>query len=213
MQRTLKDSVGQPCVLNIGGTRFDARILGIAHDTVWVTFPKLGYSSVGAPVDLELAAKAEGPSYHTQVVLESDEPEGGAVLQRTGMLRAQQRTSWRVSVDFMSKIWQGESKETHPVHVLDLCIGGALIKTRANLHLGSLATIMLALPDERPFAVPCQIIRGAPEQDGTRLYGLAFRSLPAQASRALTVYLWKAIGDRYPEAVRALYPRGAPKTV
>lgn len=213
MGRTLKDSVGEPCVLTVGGRRYDARILGVAHDTVWVEFPRLDYSAVGEPVDLALGTDSAGPCFHMQVALVSDEPDGGAVLQRTGMLRAQQRTSWRVPVSFISKIWQGESRETHPVHVLDLSMGGALVKARANLHLGSLATIMMALPDERPFALPCQVIRGIPQQDGTRMYGLAFHSMPAEASRVLTLYLWKAIRARYPEAVEALYPRGTPKAV
>lgn len=209
----LNDSVGQPCTLTLGSRRYDARLLGVARDTVWVTFPQFEYSAVGEPVDLTLGSTPDGPCYHMQVALVSDEADGGAVLQRTGMLRAQQRTSWRVPVSFISKIWQGESRETHPVHVLDLSMGGARVKARANLQLGSLATIMLALPDERPFAVPCQIIRGVPQKDGTRMYGLAFHSMPAEASRVLTVYLWKAIRERYPEAIEALYPRGTPKAV
>ena len=208
---TLKDGVGRECTLAFGGKRYTTRILGVARHTVWITFPRVNYSLVGTPVDLELGAGRGGPCFHMQVVLESEEPDGGAVLQRTGMLRAQQRMSWRVPVSFMSKVWQGQSKDTHPVHVLDLSIGGALIKTRANLHLGSMAYIIIALPDERPATISCQIIRGAPQPDGTRLYGVMFRNVSPQSNRSLTTYLWKALRERYPEAVQALYPRGAPK--
>jgi hypothetical protein len=207
---TLQHALGAPCVVNVNGKRHASQVLGVAQDTVWVRLPELGYSVVALPVDLELSEQANTSCYHMQVVLESDR---GAILQRTGMLRAQQRVAWRIPVSFMSKMWRGQSKETHPVHVLDLSLGGALVKARANFQLGSYASAVISLPHERPHTVMCQILRGIPQTDGTRLYGLAFQHLPPQTLRVLTVFLWKEIRKRYPEAIEALFPHGTPKAM
>ena len=211
-QQLLREGI--ECTLLFRGERYPATILGVSENTIWVTFPTVEENIEDLGVDLTIEGNQGPIVYHTQVVVGPRAAGDGVILRRTpSSQRTQRRRAWRVpsSIRTCLRVRKGEPEFVGMI--INLSLGGALLKIRTPYALGDHVDMVLALPGFRPQVVRTQVIHfhtpdGETDTTPPSFTGVRFVELDATAEHALTWHLWRAIRQLYPHELKALYPRG-----
>jgi len=200
--------VGTQCYVRAMGRRFLVTVLGLSEDTLWVSFPPSDYPIAGMGVDVEVHDDQGFSCYHTRVAIGPRGTTDGMVLQRSGGVHyLRHRRSWRVPIKLAVSMDMEDGRSFRGT-LLNLSAEGALIETTAALQVGDGLTVTVALPGVTVHRINARVIREEAPAGPARLLqvGLWFTDMPAEARRALTVYLWKRMRELYPAELHALYP-------
>lgn len=200
--------VGNECYLRVMGRNFLVEILGLAEDTIWVSFPAGNYPVEGQGVDLEFHDSSGYLCYHTRVAIGPKKKGDGIVLQRAEAATfLEHRRTWRVPVDLKVRIQRVVDRQEGMGRLVNLSAQGALVETRAPLALGHSLSLTIPLPDGPPITVSADVIHTGPwTWLAQPRFGIRFTQVPAGARQRLTRFLWKRIRKHYARELDALYP-------
>ncbi len=198
---------GNECYLKVMDQKFFSKILGVADDTVWVSFPGADYPTEGMGVDVEFHDFEGFLCYHTRVVIGPKQTGDGIILQRSeAATYMRHRRSWRVSTDLPGEMGRGESKAA--VRVVDLSADGAQIDSPKPFDVGTGLHFTFSLPEKPPCTVSCRIIRCSDGKvSGSWIVALLFTDVPDSVRPSLTWFLYKRIRKEHAQELADMYPR------
>ncbi len=203
--------VGKECYLRHGERLFVVEVLGMAKDTVWLSFPDADAPRRGSAVRIEVHDGDGFASYHARMCVGPKQTGNGVLIERRASTAyMKHRRSWRVPVDLPTWITSLGDEERHSGHILDLCDDGAKLTTKAQFDVGEEVRIVLQLPRAPGHRVDAIVIYSADKKrDGTSSYGLRFNEISGRGRHSLTRFLSKRIQEIYPNDIRAMYPRSS----
>lgn len=200
--------VGRECILKAVGRILVVEILGIAKDTIWISFPTVDAILEGTGVELVLQGDEGFMSYHARVAVSPKDTSKGIMLERAETAsHMKSRRDWRVPVD--SSIWirlKGE-EEKFKAQMKDLTPDGALVLTEAPFDAADLLEMTFQLADTPTQHLIAQIVYDDKTKDsGIHRFGLRFVEVERTVKESITWYLYERIQDTHPEQLRGLYP-------
>lgn len=200
---------GREAFLRIGDQVYLSEILGAAKKQIWVSFPDTDPPSTGDGVTLEVHEEDGFVRYHTHVAATAD-PTSGLTLERaqtSGLLKHRQsfRVPYTVEIGVESEIPAAISK----ARLIDISEQGARVESEAKWEVGEPLTLQISLQQMPALPFPARIVYANPPMNlgGKPQYGFRFSELPSDSRRMLTEFLAKEIAERYPDELRAMYPR------
>ena len=200
--------VGKECFLRVQARIYRSKILGVAKDTIWVSFDDQDHPRQGTVVELEFHDGQGHIAYHTQVVIEPKQRGDGIVLQRaSGDKFMKHRRSWRVPTDLVGSVRALNNGHVYQARLVDLSSEGALVETPAEFEVASFVDLTLAFPQRPPHTIKARVVHDSSGQTHGLLYrfGVRFTEIPRDAQRSLTLFLWKRIRELYPAELNAIY--------
>ncbi len=208
-----KLDIGQEAYLRSAGDAFIVEILGIAKDTIWISFPDTAPPKLGAGVDLELHGDEGFVRYHTRVAVNSTGASTGLMLERRESAEyMKHRKNFRVSVTLPVWLIPAEGPEKTKGRMIDLSAEGTRIESEATLNVGEFLAIQVSLPGQPVVEIDARIVYlNKRRKKDFPCYGIQFMEISKRARRSLTEFLAQEIAAHYPKELRALYPRNVMK--
>jgi hypothetical protein len=201
-------SVGSECFLQAGGRTLVVRVLGVANDLVWASYPAGASLAEGDGVQLEIAVPGGGSmGYHMRVAARPTRSLGGILLERVeSSVRSGLRRDWRVPVDLA--VWLKDVYQEEPVKAMlrDLSSDGASAVSRGHFDPGDLISMTFRLPGYPVHKLVGRVVYRDSGSDRPRIrYGIQFAEMENRAREAVTWFLYEQIQERYRRDIRELY--------
>lgn len=201
--------VGKQCYLRLLNQTYLVEIIGLAEDTIGVTFPSANFPVEGMGAELEIHDREGFLCFHTRVAIGPKELGDGIVLQRAeAATYLKHRRTWRVPVDFKVKLRRSSDGVRGNGRLVDLSSEGALMETQAAFAQGDDLAMKFRLPGRLSSTVQARIIHWREAAGpGYARAGLRFSAVPPDARRALTKFLYARIRVLYRPQLKAMYPK------
>ena len=206
-QTSLK--VGRECVLRSGERTYVVEVLGMARDTLWLSFPDTDPPRRGNAVRLEVHDEIGFATYRAKILVGPKLTGNGILVERLASLNyMKRRKNWRVPTDFPAWLTASGDEQRHEAVVVDLSYEGARVETCEAFEPGGKVALALKLPRRSTHRFDATIVYvNKPRRNGLRRVGLRFDSVSERGRHSLTRFLSKRIQELYPAELRALYPR------
>ncbi len=206
-QASLK--VGRECVLRSGERTYVVEVLGMAKDTLWLSFPDTDPPRRGNAVQLEVHDEKGFATYRTKILVGPKLTGNGILVERLASLSyMKRRKDWRVPTDFPAWLTTARDEQRHEAVLVDLSYDGARLETREAFEPGEEVALSLKLPRRPTHRIEATVVyMTKPRRNGVRRVGLRFDSVSERGRHSLTRFLSKRIQELYPAELRALYPR------
>lgn len=201
--------VGRECFLRAGKQSFLVEVLGMAQDTVWLSFPDASAPRRGTGLELEVHDGRGFASYHAVMRVGPKETGHGILIERRSTSAyMKHRRNWRVPTDFPTWMQGPDDGDRHDARILDLSYDGAKVQTRGVYSVGTTVQFELKLPRRPSHRISATVIYAANvNRNRSRAYGLRFTTVSQNGRDSLRKFLSARIQELYPEELRALYPR------
>lgn len=184
------------------GEYFMVNIESTDEDGFEVTFPGLDYPVSGLWVTLDFHDEEGVNSYSCKVVADPLERNGGLRLSKPSQLkRVVYRSSFRAPTDLTVQVKEQAHVRRYDAALINLSVGGALIRTRAAFEFESLIDLILNLPDEPNHTLTCEVAHisreaGGGSRDLTH-YGLKFVQPEPSVVRSIENYVTRRMRELY----------------
>ena len=201
--------VGRECFLRVMDQRFYVEILGVAKDTIWVSFSASDYPLEGMGAELEFYDHGGFLCYHTRVAQGPKKKGDGVLLQRAEAASyLKHRRTWRVTCDLAVWIWTQTGGSPESARLVDLSAEGASIETATEYPVGTPLDMSFTLPGKTTEMLGARVIHIEPPGILREAkLGIKFIEVKKEAREALTYYLWAKIREKYPRELQSMYPR------
>ncbi len=200
-------SAGNLGYLRLLGQTYAVEVRGVSKDTIWVSFPGKSYPVEGAGADLEFHEPSGFTSYHTRVVLGSEDQDGILLQRSEAATKLKNRRSWRVPVEVEVAIEHDGVKVAKPGRLRDVSSDGAQIDAVEDLDIETAVTLRFTLSGVPPITAPAIVIhKRSKVLSRTIHYGVRFRNIGPMDRKSLTTFLYRAIRERYAAELREMYP-------
>lgn len=200
--------VGRECTLRAVGRVLLVEILGMARETIWISFPSQDPLAEGTGVELEFHNEGGYICYHARVAAGPRNTSNGIMLERSETAsHMQRRREWRVPMNFSIWLRKHGEEDAHKAQMRDLSADGALIHTLASLEAGEMVDLAFQLPEYPTVRLRARAVYCDDTKAGYSRFGLRFEEMPHQTRESITWYLYDRIHALYPEQLQDLYPR------
>lgn len=201
--------IGKECYLRVMDQVVVVEVLGLAKDTIWVSFPVPDLPPEGTGVELEVHEEAGFKCYHTRVAASPSSSATGLMLERAeSATYMKHRRDWRVPTDIAIWLKHVKSGQQYEALMCDLSEQGALVEASAPLEAGDQVILLIQLPKQSRHRYGGRIVYSQTTPGrGPNRFGVNFGEVSASARNDLIEYLWRQIRKLYPAELRALYPR------
>jgi len=199
--------MGRECHLRAAGRTLLVKVLGVANDLVWVTYPVGGAIEEGDGVELEVPNGRGVLGYHMRVAAIPARSLGGILLERVECaVRAGTRRDWRIPVDLA--VWLKDVYQQEPVKAMlqDLSSDGASLVSRGHFEPGDLVGMTFRLPGQAVNKLVARVVYRDETVALPRVrYGIQFCDVAMRVREAITWFLYEQIQERYKGDIRNLY--------
>lgn len=176
------------------GKRLGVEVLDVGEHAIRVSFPFADWPSDGMPVELDLPADQGMVRYRAKVAYEPETSYvAGLVLSDPVRCEPEvaQRGNCRVPTDLTVQVKETPHPRRFDASVLNLSVGGALLRSELVATPGHKLEIDLSLPCHCMESVPARVVYAAPdgECDGGQLLGVQFVNARPEAASAISDYI------------------------
>ena len=180
--------------LNVMGKCLSVEVLDVGKHMIRVSFPVGDWPAEGTPVELDLPFEHEFVHYRAVV---ANEPEtayfAGLVLSDPILCEPELalRRHSRVPTDLTVQVKESPHPRRFDALVVNLSIGGALLRSKLAAEPGHKLAIDLSLPCHCVERIRARIVYAAPEAefDGGRLLGVCFVNQKSETASAISDYV------------------------
>jgi c-di-GMP-binding flagellar brake protein YcgR len=192
---------GGQCLLVLMGQRFLVKILNVEEERLRLSFPAGDFPIDGMYVDLEFHDEDGYVRYESEV-LEGPVNVGDGVLVRrpSNLVFNRHREHWRVPADFKAELKGHVHPRRHLVPVINISVGGLLVRSTADFSMGDGLEIELAIPGGGKNIMTGQIVHVNVTQGGrdtAHFYGIKFIGMDPQIAREIHAYVRQRVRDLY----------------
>ena len=202
-------NVGRECVLRSGERTYVVEVMGMAKDTLWLSFPDTDPPRRGNAVLLEVHDEKGFATYRVKILVGPKLTGNGILVERLASLNyMKRRKNWRVPTDFPVWLTGSGDEQRREAVLVDLSYDGARVETREAFNTGEEVALALKLPRRPTHRFDATVVYvNKPRRSGLRRVGLRFDSVSERGRHSLTRFLSKRIQELYPAELHALYPR------
>lgn len=187
-------SSGSRGKLNVMGKCFGVEVLDVGDHGIRVSFPFADWPAEGIPVELDLPSDQGVDRYRATV---GYEPEtvyiAGLVLRDPVRCEPDvvQRGHCRVSTDLTFHVKESPHPRQFDALVLNLSVGGALLRSELTVTPGHELAIDVSLPRRGVESIPARVVHAVSEQDsgGEQLFGVQFQNQDPDTVSAISEYI------------------------
>lgn len=201
--------IGSEAFLRAAGYVYLVEVLGVAQNAIWVSFPDTDAPAPGTGVELDIDDGETFTRYHAHVAVSAPHSPG-IMLERSETashrkLRREFRVPYEVEVDVLHEA----SEAASAARLVDVSGGGLRLASAELFAVGDRLRLTIEWPLEFDYEYPVRILYARPPRIFRQAYeyGVKFADMNPEAKRALTQFLSREIARRYPDELRALYPR------
>lgn len=201
--------IGTEAFLRSEGFVYLVQVLGVAQNAIWVSFPDTEPPAPGAGVELDIDNGDTFTRYHAFVSVSTPDSPGIMLERAESASHLKQRRDYRVPFEADIVVLHQSSGGASMARTLDVSGGGLRMASNESFAVGDHLTLTIEWPNDFDYEYPVRVMYARPPKllRHTYGYGLRFGETEADARRALTEFLSREIARRYPEELRALYPR------
>ena len=201
--------IGTEAFLRAGGFVYLVEVLGIAQNAIWVSFPDIEPPAPGTGVELDIDDGDVFTRFHAHVAASAASSPGIMLERSETASHRKQRREYRVPYDSAVDVFHEPSQTMSTARIVDVSGGGVRLASNESLGVGDRLKISVEWPNEIAYEYPARVLYARPPKllSHTYGYGVRLHDSDAGAKRALTEFLSREIARRYPEELRALYPR------
>jgi len=196
-------SEGSRGLLVLMGHRFLVTVIGVANETVRVTFPVQDFPMEGMYVTIEFHDELGYSTYETEVVKSPEGPGDGLLLSLPPESnRTHHRSSWRVSADFPVEMKSHVHPRRVEAPVINVSAGGMLVRTNMKLTMDENLDLTFNLPGDGHKSALAKVVHlHVPDasQSEIPLVGIQFVSPEPLLTKSLTHYIWRRLRQIHPQ--------------
>lgn len=201
--------IGAEAFLRADGFVYLVEILGVAQNAIWVSFPDVDPPAPGTGIELDIDQGDTFTRYHAHVSVSSPNSPGIMLERAETASHAKLRREYRVPYETKVEVLHRASGAESVARIIDVSGGGLRIACNELFAVGDHLTLTIEWPDDFDYEYPVRILYARPPKllRHTYGYGARFDTMNSDAKQALTRFLSREIARRYPDELRALYPR------
>lgn len=201
--------IGTEAFLRTDGFVYLVEILGVAQNAIWVTFPDIDPPAPGTGVELDIDQGDTFIRYHAHISVSAPNSPGIMLERAETAIHAKQRGEYRVPFETEVDVLHAASQVTSVARVIDISGGGMRVASNQLFTVGDHLTLTIEWPDDFDYEYPVRVLYARPPKllRHSYGYGVKFGAADSDAKLALTRFLSREIARRYPDELRALYPR------
>ena len=187
-------AVGSRGKLNVMGKRFGVEVLDVGEHGIRVSFPFADWPTEGMVVTLDLPSEQGYDRYRATVGYEPETAYiAGLILRDPTRCQPDvaQRGHCRVPTDLTVQVKESPHPRRFDASVLNLSIGGALLRSEITAAPGHDLAIDLSLPCHCVESIPAKVVYASAEQEspGERLFGVQFQNQKPETVSAISEYI------------------------
>ncbi len=180
--------------LNVMGKRFGVEVLDVGDHGIRVSFPFADWPTEGMPVELDLPSDQGFVRYRATVAYEPETAYVAGLVLRdptTCEPEVAQRGHCRVPTDLTFQVKESLHPRKFDAFVINLSVGGALLRSELAAEPGRALDIELSLPFHCVESIPALVVYAAPEGESAdgQLLGVQFQQNRPETATAITEYI------------------------
>ncbi len=197
-----------------GGAKKHLRVLEwAAFGCLSCTCPKDLHFEAGAPIEMEQLAEEPKRIFYMQVYAAPHAGEASLLLRRNPSASFNiHRRGWRVNYTAPTAVRGKGATHFLSAQFCNMSLEAAGFLSETRFPVDAPIELRLALPENPPQIVTARVRRVSEtpldkDSFGRDMYGVVacFESLPFEALRHLTHFMWQRIRKQYPHHIRELY--------
>ncbi len=180
--------------LNVMGKRFGVEVLDVGDHGIRVSFPFADWPSDGIPVELDLPSDHGYVRYRATVAYEPETAYvAGLVLHDPTPCEPEigQRGHCRVPTDLTFQVKEVSHPRRFDAYVLNLSVGGALLRSELAARPGHELDISVSLPFHCMESIPARVVYAEPEGDSkdSQRLGVQFERVGPDTATSIAEYI------------------------
>lgn len=194
---------GARCLVEVLDRRYLSTVINVTKDRLRLSFPTVDFPVDGMMVTLEFHDDQGYTRCETEVVEGAREVGDGLLVKKpSNEFRSWHRSAWRIPGDFTVQLKGHVHPRRYEAPVINVSIGGVLVKTHAELELGDNVDIKTKLPASTvELTLLGKVVHCVSEEKGAdvgRLVGVRFISPEAAQVDEIRSYIRRRVRTLYP---------------